>query len=262
MRELNSAIYVGHVSHQRRSPRRHSLRMPQYMLYLDLSELDAVESVSPLLSIERPNVLSFRRRDYFGDITQDLACEVRDRVEGELGSRPTGPIRMLTQVRAFGYVFNPVTFYYCFDTDGTPTALLAEITNTPWAERYSYVIPMSSEGLQAELDKRFHVSPFMSMDQRYRWRFGVPGQLLAAHIQNREQNRRLFDASLALRRRPLTAGNLHRVLLSYPAMTMRVHAAIYAHALALLARGVPFHPHPSGRAPMRPAPIANEGMEL
>jgi DUF1365 family protein len=246
--ELSSGIYVGHVAHHRRAPRSHGFRLPLYMLYLDLHELPALDRVSPLFSIERPNLLSFRRRDYLGDPAQDLSEAVRDRVQDALGHRPTGPVRLLTHVRAFGHVFNPVSFYYCFE-DGAPRAVVAEITNTPWGERHCYVLAADPQaGFRDRFDKRFHVSPFMDMQQRYDWRLGVPGRRLHVHMQNHEGGERIFDASLVMKRRPFERRNLHRLMLRHPAMAAGVHAAIYGHALSLWLKGVPLHPHPRKRA--------------
>ena len=147
-----------------------------YMLYLDLDELGTLE-LAPLLGVESLGLLSFRRRDYFGDSQRPLKATVLDEVERVLGERPRGPVRLLTQVRSLGVAFNPVSFYYCFAEDGvTLRAVLAEITNTPWGERHAYVVAAdhgstADGGAGAEFAKRIHVSPFLPMDQRYAWRF-------------------------------------------------------------------------------------------
>jgi DUF1365 family protein len=252
MGELSSALYVGHVSHSRHAPRRHGFRMPLYMLYLDLGELDQLDRRLPLFSVERPNALSFRRRDYLGAPDTDLRAAVLDRAEQATGERPEGPVRVLTHVRALGYVFNPVSFYYCFDRNEQLRTVVAEVTNTPWGERHAYVLPADDAGgAGAGVDKRLHVSPFMPMAQRYRFRASEPAAALSVHVQNREHGEAIFDASLQLRRRPLSSGSLARVLLRHPAMALSVHTAIHAHALALLLKGVRFHPHP-GRAQAAP----------
>ena len=123
------------------------------------------------------------------------------------GSAPAstadGPVRLLTHPRHFGYGFNPVNFYYCFDaTDQAPrVAIVAEINNTPWGERHCYVLPQSAnrgtpDRLQFEFDKDFHVSPFMPMDMEYDWRFTRPDDALAVHMENRRDGRKVFDATL------------------------------------------------------------------
>ena len=142
----HSAIYVGTVAHVRRGPKANAFRYRQFMLYLDLDELENLK-LGRIFGVERAGPLSFHRSDYRGDSSRALKQVVLDDVERELGERPTGPVRMLTHVRSFGYVFNPVTFYYCFDADGeTLRAIVAEITNTPWQERHAYVLRANADG--------------------------------------------------------------------------------------------------------------------
>lgn len=250
MGQLASAIYRGEVLHARRDGVAHRVRLPLYMLYLDLAELPRLDDVSRLFAVDGVAVASFYREDYLAPHDVPLDEAVRARVEQLGGARPTGPIRMLTQVRTFGYVFNPVTFYYCYGessegVDTSPQAVLAEITNTPWKERHCYLIERSPEGdCTGEFDKRFHVSPFMPMGQRYRFRFSVPGEKLSVGIENLEGARKVFEATLSLRRQPFDAGGLRGVLLRHPAMSLKAHAAIYGHALALYLKRAQFYPHP------------------
>ncbi len=159
---------------------------------------------------------------------------------------PTGPIRLLTQLRTFGHCFNPVSFYYCFTPQDQLEAVVAEVTSTPWGERHAYVLTRAGEGpvLTGSFEKKLHVSPFMAMEQRYLWRVVAPGPTLSVHIESRERERPVFDATLALRRAPFTRGRLVAITARYPAATLRVLALIYGHALALKLKGVPLHPRP------------------
>jgi hypothetical protein len=234
--DLSSAIYVGTVSHARRVPRPHAFSYRIYMLYLDLAELP------------RLGVRGYRREDFLGDPGRDLASEVKDRVEQALGFRPDGPVRLLTHVRSLGYVFNPVSFYYCFDADERLVAVVGEVTNTPWGERHAYVVRAGPHGVAEEMDKAFHVSPFFPMEQRYGWRLGVPGEQLDVEMVNRERGAEVFRARLALRRRPYSAAALRRAGLAQPLVTWKLHAAIYWQALRLWVKGTPFHVHPAKRA--------------
>lgn len=162
---------------------------------------------------------------------------------------------MLSQLRNYGYCFNPVTFYYCYrDESDVLDTIVAEITNTPWGERQSYVLPVTAEGapggagqaFEFSFDKTFHVSPFMPMNQSYRWRFGVPGRDVAVHMENHQDGVSVFDATLVLHREPINTASLARVLLRFPASCVRVLAAIYWQALRLWLKRVPFHAHPAG----------------
>jgi DUF1365 family protein len=147
--------------------------------------------------------------DYLGDSTVSLKAAVRQRIERETGHIPTGPIRVLSHLRHFGFSFNPVSFYYCFDsTDSFIETIVAEITNTPWNERHAYVLPQHqslkySQGLRFRFGKVFHVSPFMPMNLQYDWAFGSPDQHLVVHMKNMTHDRTIFDARLSLERQPI-----------------------------------------------------------
>ena len=239
-----SAIYEGTIRHRRFAVRSHEFSHRIALAYLDLEELDTL--FGGRLLARRPGLVRFRRADYLGDPATDLAAAVRARVEQHTGSTPSGPIRVLTHLRTFGHCFNPVSFYYCFTPQERLDAVVAEVTNTPWGERHAYVLGRSGDGrvLAGELAKRLHVSPFMGMQQSYVWHAATPAQTLAVHISSSEREQRVFDATLTLRRVPLTRGGLARVSARYPAATLRVLALIYGHAVMLKLKGVPIHPRP------------------
>ena len=249
-RALASAIYEGQVRHRRHAPRAHAFRYRMAQLYLDLDELDAVFRTRWLWSVERANLAAFRRRDFLGDPAQPLADAVRDRVQGATGQRPAGPVRLLAHLRYAGCSFNPVSFYYCHAADGALHSIVAEITNTPWKERHAYVLPLAGaqrrgRALHWAFDKAFHVSPFLPMQRRYAWSFTPPDDDLRVHMDVCNGERREFDASLELRRRPLDGAGLARVLWRYPLMTAQVLAGIHWQALRLWLKGIPVHDHPS-----------------
>jgi DUF1365 family protein len=235
------------------APRVHAFSYAVYMVWLDLAELDTVFRGRWFWSTKRRALAWFRRADYLGDAAISLDEAVRRRVAQALGKRPTGPIRMLSQLRNFGHCFNPVTFYYCYDTADTRVeTIVAEITNTPWRERHSYVLPAPAlpalqtpaAAMQFVMPKQFHVSPFMSLDQGYRWQFTEPGKRLAVHMENLQDSRRVFDATLNLERRPIATSSLAFVLLRFPLSTVRVLVAIHWQALMLWLKRVPVHAHP------------------
>jgi uncharacterized protein len=249
-RALTSAIYEGWIRHRRVDPIEHEFRYPLFMAYLDLDELPWVLDAFPGWSARRPALARFRRADYLGDGDRPLADCVREVVAESSGAEPAGPIRLLTNLRYFGHAFNPVSFYYCFDeADQRVETVLAEVTNTPWGERHSYVLgrPSGSEGvIRSEFEKSFHVSPLMGMEQTYDWRSTEPADRLQVHIDSQatEGQGKSFDATLSLERREMSPEMMRRVLLRYPAMTTQVVAKIYWQSLRLWLKGAPYFPHP------------------
>jgi DUF1365 family protein len=248
---MNSCIYEGLVRHRRFSPVANAFSYRLFQLFLDLDELPGVFRGRWLWSASRPAVAWFRRQDHSGNPCQPLAETARNMVEAHTGSRPLGPVRLLTHLRYFGYCMNPVSFYYCYAAGGeTLAAIIAEINNTPWGERHCYVLSAATSlatppHFRWIFSKEFHVSPFMRMEQSYDWRFTLPGQSLAVHMENFEAGQRIFDATLTLTRREITTRNLNRVLLHYPFMTGKVIAAIYYQAARLWLKRCPFVPHPN-----------------
>jgi len=251
-----SAVYEGHIRHRRFEPVEHEFGYRLFLMYLDLGELPGVLDPYPLWSARRAAPARFRRRDFMGDPARPLAECARDAVEVETGSRPAGPVRLLAGLRYLGHSFNPVSFYYCFDSAGERVqAVVADVENIPWGERHAYVLARGQrEGpvLSAELDKALHVSPLMGMDQTYAFRASEPGARLAVHIESRpdaDRGGRSFDATLSLRRRELSRPLLARLLARYPALSLQVVAKIYAQSLRLKLKGARYFPHPEGRKP-------------
>ncbi len=243
-----SAIYTGTLAHARRGPVAHAFTYRLSMLYLDLDELPGLLAGPGPIRDGRFGLLSFWRGDYLAG-APSLAEAVRDRVERELGFRPVGPVRLLTHVRSLGRAFNPVSFYYLFGRDGrTLEAVLAEITNTPWFERHAYALRADGEVARASFPKRFHVSPFLGMEQSYNWLLPAPGERLSVEMLNEEAGGEVFRARLSLERRPWSAAELWRAALTTPLMSWKVHAAIYVQALRLWAKRAPFHVHPAKRS--------------
>lgn len=248
---MHSCLYVGQVRHRRFAPRRHDFSYKLFQLYIDLDELDSVFKTHWLWSTKNPNVAWFKRSDHMGDPDQPLADQVRDLVKEKTGKRPKGPIRLLTHLRYFGIGFNPVSFYFCFDESGEAVvAVVAEVNNTPWGERHCYVLgdtlnDANEQRLFYEIEKQFHVSPFMDLNMLYRWRLTNPAKRLAVHIENIRQGEKIFDATLALERKPINSASLALVLVRFPFMTAKVVLAIYFEALRLWFKQIPFIQHPN-----------------
>jgi hypothetical protein len=250
-----SCFYEGFVRHRRHDATPGQLLHRLCMAYLDLDELPELFDGHPLWSARRPALAWFRRADYLGDRRTPLRLAVEQLVCERTGIALDGPIRLLTNMRFLGHCFNPVSFYYCFDSAGHRVrAVVAEVTNTPWGERHAYVLPVeeplgAGRVIRGEFAKALHVSPLMGMEHTYDWRLTEPAESLSVHIQSTHDGGPLdgalvFDATLSLRRRPIDSQELRRVLTRYPIPTVRLTARIYAHALRLRLRGARWHPHP------------------
>ncbi|MDH3860514.1 MAG: DUF1365 domain-containing protein, partial [Gammaproteobacteria bacterium] len=187
---MNSCIYEGRVKHTRTKPAVHQFSYRLFMMYLDLDELPTLFEKRWFWSVSRRALARFRRADHLGAEDEPLADAVRGLIEVETGTRPHGPIRLLTNLSYFGYCFNPVSFYYCFADDGeTIEFIVAEVNNTPWGERDTYVMDCRSETKMArswrfQPTKKMHVSPFMPMELEYNWVLSAPADRLAIFMAN------------------------------------------------------------------------------
>jgi DUF1365 family protein len=252
-------LYSGNIGHRRFAPRAHAFTYRIGMLYLDLDEQDALFALSPLAGRGRFAPFGFRETDYLPEATrsgQSLRDAVRERLQQALGRTVDGPIRLLTQPRSWGFAFNPASFFYCFDREEKLQAILCEVSNTPWGESYHYVMPASGPGRQQfAVAKGFHVSPFLPRDLEHHMSFSQPDQRLGIHIEDRQGDLRVFDASLSLQRQPLTRGNLHRHLLAFPWMTVKTVVSIYWQAVRLLLKRMPLFSHEAASGEYRVATV-------
>lgn len=250
-----SCIYAGWVRHRRLEEPGHAFRNRIYLIYLDLAELDEVFARRWLWSVRRAAPFRFHRRDHFGDPAEPLAQSVQREIQVQTGEAFSGTIRLLTQLRHFGFVFNPVSFYYCFRQPDSeqPDFIVAEVNNTPWGQRHCYVLKPEHFAHKLSgakpVEKVFHVSPFMNLDMEYAWHLPPPAARLSADIVNRRDNQPLFDVSMQLERREISTANLTRLMFTFPFSTFRVFAQIYWQALRLWWKRVPFVTHPAKGRP-------------
>ena len=243
---MHSAIYKGWLRHRRFNPVAHKFSYQVFMMYLDLSELDLVLSLSPLWSKRKWRPARFERSDFLGDSEISLDQSIRNRIFEETGETHKGAIRMLTNLKYFGFNINPITSYYCFDESENLTNIVTEVTNTPWKERKSYVLKCDSNQRIQRLSfqKEMHVSPFNPMDMIYHWTSNNPSKILSLNLETLYGGEPQVDATMALKRREINARSLAGILLQHPWMTAKVASAIYWQALKLAIKKVPFYDHP------------------
>ena len=270
---MHSSIYQGWIRHRRFTPVNNAFKYPIFMMYLDLDEVEAFFKRKWYCGYERFNLVSYKRQDFFEPEKPDLKQAVIDRVlQYYIDHKCTTPdihsVRMLGHVRYFGFNFNPVVFYYCFDAGNRLQAILSEITNTPWGERHSYVHAI--EGVESlsgsetkttiyeqqkkyrfEFEKRFHVSPFNPMNMDYNWVFSQPSQKLHVHMDNLIQSneaQKHFDATLMLDEYSLKQ-DFGKIMIRQPFITVKVVLGIYWQALKLWVKRSPFYDHPNTVTP-------------
>ncbi|MBV8445201.1 MAG: DUF1365 domain-containing protein [Candidatus Dormibacteraeota bacterium] len=246
-----SCLYEGTVVHARFEPVVHRLRYGVTMMSLDLEELPALPFGGRLWSSSRPAVLRFRREDHLGDPDVPLLRAVRDLVDAEIGHRPTGPVRVLTQPRLLGAGFNPISIYYCYDDpEALPVSVVFEVSNTPWGEMHAYAVdlrtsPAGARRARGCFAKQMHVSPLLGMDIEYRWTLTAPADTLCVAIECWNARGRVMTAGIRLRRVELCQASLRRFALRVPPMFVVTLGGIYWNALRLRLRGAPYHPHPA-----------------
>lgn len=234
---MRSAIYTGTLMHARRSPARHVFRYPVSYWLFDLDELWELERRLRLFSVNRRNVVSLRDADHF-----DGSAPLKHAVLELVADPSVERVLMLTQPRVLGYVFNPVSFYWCYRGDGSLACMVSELSNT-FGERLPEVL--RGPELRYEQRKRLHVSPFFGLDQTYEYAFSQPGDDIWARIHVRDTDgAHPLTAVLHGRRRELSNRSLGTLLLRYPVQPVQVTALIHFEALRLWLKRVPFHHKP------------------
>lgn len=247
-----SALYFGMVTHRRSRPRRHFLRYRMFWTLLDLDELADLDRRLLPFSHNRFNLLSFHDWDHGDGSATPLRAQI-DRRLADVGIFAGGAIRLLTMPRVLGYVFNPISIYFCHRPDASLAAILYEVHNT-FGERHTYLYPVGAGHLTAhDCPKSFHVSPFLDMDIHYEFRARVPDENLSIAIVGSDAEGAIITAAMSGDRRPLDLKHLFQAAALFPLLTLKVISAIHWNALLLWIKRIPFHSKP--QPPSQPVTI-------
>ena len=215
---MSNLIFKGTIRHRRFTPFNQAFKYNTFMAYFDISEAESLLSSSFIFNVNKPALVSYYRSDYHGNSELSLDESIRKTVKEKTSVKLEGPIRILTHLRYFGYCFNPVSFYYCFDKSDTKLEMIvAEVTNTPWNERHCYFITAkNNKSFRQKLKKEFHVSPFWDMTHDYDWYFSDVSDTISVNMVNYKKSKRVFDATLSLtNNKELTKLNLFLSLRKY-----------------------------------------------
>jgi DUF1365 family protein len=257
---MRSSLYECSVLHHRFAPKTHRFAYRIFMMSVDLDELGSLAKGIPFFSVNGLNLFSFMESDYMptgeplhngsAPATTAPAAGLKDRVLTFVRERgveiPGGRIVLLTLPRVGGYLFNPVSFYFCYDAGGRPRAAIAEVTNTFREMKPYFLGPEALAGaegaemFQARIPKFFYVSPFSDVDVAFRFQLRTPDDGLSIRIDDFEGDERTLASVLTGRRQAFTAARLAWYAVRYPLITIKVIALIHVHALLLRIKRVPW----------------------
>jgi DUF1365 family protein len=244
-----SALYFGRVTHTRYFPRRHRLSYGVWYLLADLDELAGLDRTLPGFTVDRPGAVSFRTRDHGARDGSPL----RPWIDAQLATAGIdldgGAVRLLTFPRVMGYVFNPLSVWFCHDRGEGLRAVLYEVSNT-FGQTHAYLVPIEGSASAGDIvrrgfDKELFVSPFIGMDARYDFATRVPDDRLSVVVREQVPEGHVLTAALTARRVPLTGLNLARAFFGYPLVTLKVMGGIHAEAVKLWLKGAPYRRRPA-----------------
>lgn len=240
-----SGIYKGRVGHRRLSPKKHNFDYAYSMFLLDPDELNDIDNEFRLIGKSRFKPIRLCLSDHLSGVNDPIEFKrrIKEKVNGLGGSWQGDKLLMMTQARFMGIYFSPVNFFFCYQNKEC-RYMLAEVSNTPWHEKHWYLVDLHQS--KPEVDKEFHVSPFMPLEQKYRWKIHLPDERFMAHIENWQQQK-TFDATLRLKREELSSRNVTKHLMRFPILTVSTVLAIYWQAMKMFIKGFQFYPYSKSR---------------
>lgn len=242
---MQSAIYTGDVVHARVSPKPHKLKYSVFSLLLDIDALDALDRKYWIFGYNRPALISFYDRDHGPLENRPLRTWVVNELCKAGIEKPVSQIFVSACPRVFGYVFNPISVYFCYAADGDLVAVLYEVCNT-FKERHTYVFGIqdgTQKVLKHQCSKQMYVSPFTEMDCHYKFSLVPPGETLRIAIRQENRDGLLLAASFSAKRIEFSNSSLLRLLAEFPLITFKIVAAIHWEAVQLWAKGIPYFKH-------------------
>ena len=248
-----ASLFHGRVTHRRLRPVGHAFAYRVFSMLIDLDRIDEAAAQCRFFSRNRFNLFSFFDRDHADEDAAPIGARIRAMLWGA-GFRGDGRIELLCYPRILGFVFNPLSVYYCEDAEGRLEAVLYEVRNT-FGGMHSYLIPAEAEDgvIRQSADKSFRVSPFMDMDQRYHFRLKPPAGDVSVTIRQTDADGPIFCAAFSGERQAMTDAALVAAFFRYPLMTVKIVAAIHFEAARLFAKGL--RPKTPGPDPARPVSI-------
>jgi hypothetical protein len=239
-------LYVGQVTHQRHGAKPHRLQYRVFSLFLDLDELPELDRALRWFGHNRRALFSLRDSDHGKGDGGNLKQHVRGHLHDAGILDANGPIRLLCYPRLLGFVFNPLSVFYCYDREERLRAMVYEVNNTH-GERHSYVIPVAQTRgpIRHACDKVFFVSPFLPMDCRYRFHINAPDARLRLFIHETHRGKPILDAWFTGQRTPLNDRALLKAAFGMPLLSLKIVWGIHWEALKLWRKGLPIFSHPA-----------------
>ena len=240
---LASCLYECEIWHGRTKPRSHSFLHRNFMFYIDLRELDYLYSALWLFGGGSLSLFHFKPSDHLPQ--EGPSAQLEERVKSTVRQggvkEEINSVRLLTNVRFFGYVFNPVSFFFCFDVRGNALCCLVEVGNT-FGEKKTYVLRSDVDGIFRDRQRKFfYVSPFTELEQDFLFDLAVPASSLRINVDTMDANEKVVSTYMRGKELALTDRNLLLLSLRYPWVTFQVIMMIHFHALLLWLKRIPYH---------------------